>query len=177
MKTTQMIRFVLTLTFLLPIFATTTYGQKVLQIEKYGRAKTQKIFIGEEITYKLKDEKTWNTGYIEDLIVDEKVIVLRDRYLKLDEIAAFRYYRPWTKAAGITFFTFGAAWSLFAAVGTLTDGDPTTSYRWSDAMVTGTSWILAFIIPRFFKYKVIKFGVRKRLRLLDLRFKEGFGGA
>lgn len=169
--------FVLTSLLLLPILINSLKGQKVLQIEKYGQAKTQKIFIGEEITYKLKDDKSWNLGYIEDLIIDEKVIVLGDRYVKLDEIAAFRYYRPWTKAAGITFFTFGASWSVFAAVGTLTDGDPNTSYRWSDAAVTGTSWVLAFVIPRFFKYKVIKFGTRKRLRMLDLRFKESVGGA
>lgn len=166
-------RQVFNMLLLIALFSNVAKGQKVLQIEKYGKAKTQKIFIGEEISYKLKDDKNWNIGYIEDLLIDEKVIVLGDRYVKLDEIAAFRYYRPWTKAANITFFSFGAAWSLFAAVGTWTDGDPSTSYRWSDAIVTGTSWFLAFIIPRFLKYKVIRFGTRKRLRLLDLRFKMG----
>ena len=153
------------------------WGQKVLQIERYGKARTEKIFIGEEITYKLKGEKEWRQGYIEDLLVDEKLIVLGNRYVKIDEIAAFRYYRPWTKAARLTFFWFGAGWSLFAAVGTLTDGNPDTNYRWSDAYVTGTSWFLAFIIPKVFKYKVVKFGVKKRLRLLDLRFLQGVGGA
>ena len=170
-------RFILTFLLLCCFGMTSAWGQKVLQIEKYGKARTEKIFIGEEITYKLKGEKEWRQGYIEDFLVDEKMIVLGNRYVKIDEIAAFRYYRSWTKAAKMTFFWFGAGWSLFAAVGTLTDGDPSTHYRWSDAFVTGTSWFLAFVIPKIFKYKVVKFGVRKRLRLLDLRFKEGVGGA
>lgn len=168
----------LTFTFLLLIgfISTPVWGQKVLQIERYGKARTEKIFIGEELNYKLKGEKEWRQGYIEDFLVDEKLIVFGDRYVKIDEIAAFRNYRPWTKAAKLTFFWFGTGWSLFAAVGTWTDGDPSTHYRWSDAFVTGTSWFLAFVIPTVFKYRVIKFGTRKRLRLLDLRFKEGVGG-
>lgn len=169
-------RLIFILFLLVPLFLPSVKGQKVLQIERYGKAKTQKIYIGEELTYKLKDEKEWRTGYIEDFLVDEKMVVFGDRYVKIDEIAALRYYRPWTKAAKLTFFWFGAGWSAFAAIGTLTDGDPSTNYRWSDAFVTGTSWFLAFIIPSVFKYKKIKFGVRKRLRLLDLRFKEGVGG-
>ena len=65
--------------------------------EKYGSAKTQKIFIGEEITYQLKGEEEWRTAYIEDLLVEQNIILLGPRYITLDSIAALRYHRAWTK--------------------------------------------------------------------------------
>ena len=152
--------------FLLP--ALPSSAQKILQIEKRNSPKTTKIFIGDEIMYRLPNDKTWYTGFITDLLVEEKLIALEDRYLPLDSITALGSYRPWSKAAGTSLFFFGAGWSGMALVGTLTDGNPSTHYRWSDAAVTGAAWGLSYLTPRLFRYRKIKIGKRRRLRLLDL---------
>lgn len=147
-------------------------GQKVLQIEKYGSPKTKKLFIGDEINYKILGDEVWHTGYIEDLLVERDIITLDDRYVQLKDIEAFRYQQAWAGAASVSLYTFGAAWSGFALIGTLTDGDPNTNYRTSDAIVTGVSLGLGFVVQKIFKNKTIRFGKRRRLRMLDLSFKK-----
>lgn len=148
-------------------------AQKVLQIEKYGSAKTRKIYIGQEINYKLKNDESWYRGIIEDFNIEKNLIVLPDRYVSVDSVEAFRKTKNWSRAARTSLYTFGASWSGFALVGTLTDGDPNTHYLWSDAIVTGVSWLTGWILPKIFKNKIIKFGKKRRLRLLDLTFQKG----
>lgn len=143
-------------------------AQKVLQMEKSGSYKTQKIYIGEEITYRLHGDDYWYHSAIRDLLVDEKLIVFHDRYVHMDSIAAFRWDRNGMRAIGKQLFWFGLGWSGYAAIGTVTDGNPDTNYRWSDAIVTGSSWLLSLISPKLFRYKKRKFGKRRRLRMLDL---------
>ncbi len=149
-------------------------AQKVLQIEKYGRAKTEKFYIGDPVTYQVQGEDIWHTRYIEDLLIDRDLIMFDDRYVALDDIRAFRYDVGIAKAASISLYTFGAAWSGFALVGTLTDGDPDTNYRASDAVVTGVSIGLGFLLGELLSKRTVKFGGRKRLRMLDLSFSPGF---
>lgn len=144
------------------------WGQKVLQMEKRNSYKTQKLYIGDEITYQLRGDDYWYHSAIKDLLVDEKIILLHDRFIHMDSIAAFRWERTRMPAMGKQLFWFGTAWSAFAAVGTATDRNPDSSYRWSDAIVTGTSWVLALIVPKVFRYKKRKFGKRRWLRMLDL---------
>ena len=160
------IRFCLILALLL--FAPKTWAQKVLQIETYGKYKTQKLYIGTEINYQLHGDDTWYHSAIKDLLVEENIILLHNRYVHLDSIAAFRWERTKMKAMGKQLFWFGTAWSAFAVVGTATDHNPDTNYRLSDTVVTGTSWLLALIVPKVFRYKKRKFGKRRRLRMLDL---------
>ena len=137
-------------------------------MEKRNSYKTQKMYIGEEITYRLKGDDKWYHSAIRELLVDENIIVFHNRYVHMDSIVAFRWERRRMKAMGKQIFWFGTAWSAFAAVGTATDRNEDTSYRLSDAAVTGTSWLLALIVPKIFKYKKRKFGKRRRLRMLDL---------
>lgn len=163
-------RFLL-LSLLLPLLSTHVEGQKVLQIEKYGSPKTRKLFIGDEITFQVKGDEQWYTSQIADLLVEQDVIALDDRYVNLADIAAFRYERGWTRPASISLYTFGLAWSGFALIGTATDGDPSTRYQASDAIVSAVSLGLGFAVSKLFARKTIRFGKRRRLRMLDLRFK------
>lgn len=152
------------------LLSTNSYGQKVVQIERYGKAKADKIFIGEGIEYQLKDSKDWRYAVIEDINVEQNLIVLADRYLDPEKIAAFRYYRPVSRNLGFQMMTFGAAWSGYALVGTALDGNPDTNYRLSDGIVTATAIAAGYGVMKLFKYKKIRFGKRKRLRLVDIRF-------
>ena len=56
--------------FLLFSLTCLTWGQKILQIETYGKAKTEKLFIGQGITYQLKDSEDWHFVVIEDLLIE-----------------------------------------------------------------------------------------------------------
>lgn len=165
-----MMRIVLLL-FIGLFISSVAWSQKVLQIERYGKARTTKLFIGDPVYYRVKGDEVWHSGYIDDLLIERNVIALEDRYVNLGDIEAFRYYQPWAKAAGISLYTFGAAWSGFALIGTLTDNDPSTNYRTSDAVVSAVSVGLGFAVERLFYRKKIRFGERKRLRMLDLSFK------
>ncbi len=153
------------------IFSCKASAQKVLQIETSGKAQTTKLFIGQTLTFQIHDldYPDWQTAVIEDLLVEDSLVLFGPRYIHIKNIKAFKFDRGWTQAANKSLLTFGAGWSGFAFVGTLTDGNPDTNYRWSDALVSGTSILLATAIPAFFGTKKIKFGKRKRLRLLDLR--------
>jgi hypothetical protein len=64
---------------------------------------------------------------------------------------------------------FGLSWSGIAFVGTLTDKNPTTNYEWGDAILTGSTYATGFLLPRIFKYRIVEFGKRKRLRIMDTR--------
>ena len=155
--------FILSLLFCLEV-----NGQKVLQIEKYGSPKTKKIYIGEQITYRILEYDSWATGTIEDMLVEENVLSFHNRFMPLNQIDAFRYDINWGKSIGKQMFWFGAGWSFYAVIGPLTDGEPGNGYRPVDAIVTGSSWIIAYSLPRIFKYKTIRFGEKRRLRMLDL---------
>lgn len=147
-----------------------TYGQKVLQIEKFGSPKTEKIEMGTLLTYQVNDDDIWSQGYIRDLRIDQNIIEFDDRFVNLDNITALRYERNWPKQIGTQLALFGLAWSGYALIGTLTDGNPDTNYQWSDAAVTGAAAGIGLSLPLFIGDRTVKLGKKRRLRMLDLRF-------
>ncbi len=145
-------------------------AQQVMQIETYGKAKTKKLYPGATIQYRLKHQKSdWLTGEIDAYRVEDKLVVLSDRYVHVDSIAALRFDKKWSKVVGTQLFWFGTAWSAFAFVGTLTDGDPETHYEWSDAAATGGFWLSSLLLPKLFRYRKYNMEGRHRLRLVDLQ--------
>ena len=159
----------LTLIFLL----CSAYGltaQKVLQIEKYGSPKTEKIHIGTVIDYRMEGEDSFREGYIEDIRVEDSLIVFGDRYVNVHDIAELRFKRGWGKAVGTSLMIFGGSWSGFALLGYATDGNPDTSYSATDAAVTAVSAGLGYALAKLVRYRKVRVGRRCRLRLLDLRF-------
>lgn len=146
-------------------------AQKVLQLERFGNPNSERIEIGSFLTYQVVDDEIWYRGVIRDLRVDQQVIEFDDRFLALDRITALQYERAWPRQIGTQLALFGAAWSGWALVGTLTDGNPDTNYRWSDAIVTGSSAAVGFSLPLVFGKKTVQLGKRRRLRMLDLSFR------
>ena len=147
------------------------WGQKFLQIEKSGSLRTQKIPVGEVLTYRLEDDETWYTGEIVRLLPEDSIVLFHNRFVGVGQIKAFRYARRAPASLSQSLFWFGLGWSALAIVGTATDdvgklGVP--DYRWSDAAVTGTSVGTSWLLPRLFKYRYVRFGQKKRLRILDL---------
>ncbi len=147
------------------------WGQKFLQIEKSGSLRTQKIPVGEVLTYRFQGDETWYTGEIVRLLPEDSIVLFHNRFVKVGQIQAFRYARRAPASLGKSLFWFGAAWSALAIVGTATDdvgklGVP--DYRWSDAAISGTAIGTSWLLPRLFKYRIVRFGHKKRLRILDL---------
>jgi hypothetical protein len=159
--------------FTLMFLLCSTYGltaQKVLQIEKYGSPKTEKIHIGSVIDYRLEGEENFREGYIEDIRVEDSLIVFGDRYVNVHHIAELRFPRSWGKVVGTSLMIFGGSWSGLALLGYATDGDPETNYSTTDAAVTVVSAGLGYALAKLVRYRKVRVGKRYRLRLLDLRF-------
>lgn len=157
-------------TLLCCLFLQSTFAQKVLQIETFGDPITEKINIGAFLTYQLKNDDIWSQGYIRDLRLEQNVIELDDRFVNINDIGAFQYKRKWPRKIGTQLALFGVAWSGFALIGTLTDNNPDTNYRWSDAVVTGAAAGIGISLPLVFEKRTVRFGKRRSLRMLDITF-------
>ena len=157
---------------LISSFAFMGFAQKVLQIETYGKAKTSKIFIGQGITYQLNDSKDWQYAVIEDLLIEQGLIETARGYVKMKEIKSFRFERRAANATRTSLYVFGASWSLFAAIGYSTDGNPETNYSKGDAILTASTFATGWLVSKLFRFKIVKFGKRKWLRMLEIPFKE-----
>jgi hypothetical protein len=147
-------------------------AQRVILVEKRNSPRTQKIFAGDYIQYRLIDDEQWYTGQIEELRPDQQLIGFEDRYVAISGIRQMRRGRPGAQRLGIMLGTFGVAWSGFAAIGTATDGDPDTRYQWSDAAVTGIAGGLGLLLPALFGNQKTRVGPdqRRRLRIVDISF-------
>lgn len=157
-------------TLLLLLYTYALPAQKVLQIEKYGNPKSEKIHIGSILDYRLAGEEDFREGYIEDFKVEDSLIVFGDRYVNVNDIAELRFPRSWGKAAGISLMIFGGSWSGLALLGYATDGDPNTNYSRRDAAVSIVSAGLGYALAKLIRYRKVRIGKRFRLRLMDLRF-------
>ena len=158
------------LLFVFVFFVSLSYGQKVLQIEKFGSPSVERIESGSLLTYMVNDDGVWSQGYIRDMRVSQQIIELDDRFVRVDQITALRYKRAWPRQIGTQLAFFGIAWSGYALIGTLTDGDPETGYQASDAMVTGLATGIGLSLPLFIRDRTVRMGKRRRLRMLDLNF-------
>jgi len=145
-------------------------AQKVLQIEKYGSPRTEKFYVGQEITFQLEGTDYYRSAYIEDIRVGDSLILLGNSFVNVHDISALRFERGWPMLGSGSLYTFGLAWSGYAFFGTTFDDNPNSAYRRSDAVVTLTAISLGFLIHKLFRYKHTRLGKRKRLRLLDLSF-------
>lgn len=151
------------------LLVTTLSAQKVLQLETYGNLKkTRKYYVGDEVTYQIKGEQFWYTLPIERIIEAENIIVFRDRFVKIDQIAALKSFhnRARSQRLGNSLQVFGIAWSGFSLAGSVAVDE--YSYRKGDAITTATALTLGQLIKWIFKAKKYKIGRKYRLRTLDL---------
>lgn len=165
----QLILFVIVCTGLL--FPRDSEAQlRFLQIETVGKVKTRKFAVGDELTFRIGGEDSWQRAYIEDFRMDEQIILLGNGFVRLPEIGAIRTFdgRERSRLIGTQLYVFGTAWSFFALAGSLAVPDR-FNYQASDAIVTASSFAVGFVIRQIFKQKTWKIGKRRRLRLIDLR--------
>ena len=149
-------------------FCNNALSQKVLQIEKYGKAKTKKIYIGEQITYQLKGSKNWYSEILVDIKVEEQILIFTNRYVKVRDITNLKSFKNAGMAKNLQYslYSFAASWAFYSLGATLFD-EPLTL---SAATVPASSLALGWTIRKLFSSKKIRIGKRRRLRALDIGF-------
>lgn len=150
-------------------------GQKVLQIEKFGKAKTEKLYVGEAIFIQTKDNPDWFEGVIEDLIVDAQAIVFYDLIVPIDKITAVKFRKKSAmsgvgKAVQWSWVVPAAYQGVFDLVQPASSEERKQAWI-STAFIGGGSFLLGSLM-RLVPPKKLKFGEgeRRRLRVLDLTF-------
>ncbi len=150
-------------------------AQKVLQIEKIGKAKTQKIYVGESVFIQTVLNPDWFEGVIEDLLPDAQALVFYDRIIQIKDITAIKF----RKKSGMNGAGKAMQWSWVVPVGYQGVFDlvnpPAPEERKRSWIATGYIAAGSFLIGslmRLIPPKKIKFGEGKnrRLRVLDLTF-------
>lgn len=139
-------------------------AQKFLQMERVGKVKVKKYYIGDDLTYRINDDDTWYSGTIQDLKVDEGIILFENRFVRIEDIRVIRKRRTWSRAVGRNMYNFAAGWLLFSAGGTLVGWD----FEWDSVLIPAAAASTGFLIQKLFKYKRYKIGKKRRLRMLDL---------
>ncbi len=158
-------RLSLFLILFLSISLSSGHSQKILQLEKYGSLKNQRYYIGEQLSYQLKDDDTWYRETINDLLIEENIILFANRAIRLENIVALKRTdnRNWSKGIGTKLYVFGASWAFFSLVGTIW-----LPLTWAALIVPAVSFTTGFILQKIFKTKTIKIGKKRWLRMLDI---------
>jgi len=94
------------------VFVNQLSAQKVLQIEKFGKAKTQKLYIGETIFIQTELNPDWFEGIIEDLLPEAQALVFYDRIIQIKDITAIKF----RKKSGMHGAGKAMQWSWIAPV-------------------------------------------------------------
>ena len=150
-------------------------AQKVLQIEKIGKAKTQKLYVGESIFIQTALNPDWFEGVIEDLLPDAQALVFYDRIIQIKDITAIKF----RKKSAMNGAGKAMQWSWVVPVAYQGVFDlvnpPTPEERKQSWIATGYIAAGSFLIGsimRLIPPKKIRFGEGKnrRLRVLDLTF-------
>lgn len=138
-----------------------------MQLEKYGKVKAQKFYIGDEITYQLADDDYWRTATISEIRPEEGYVLLEGRLIYLHQIVALKFFKSktWSKAVGKQLAHFAAGWVVYGIADKLIFKEISWKLIIIPAAVATT---LAGVIPRVFRHRVKKMNGRHRLRLLDL---------
>ena len=145
------------------------FGQKCLQLEKYGSLSKDRFYIGDDITFRLfNDDKGWYTRTITDFDVKNGYLISFSDRIPVDSIAALQLDRgPAAQIIGGALQVGGASTIMFSAAYPVFNGQPVD---WvgvgSGAIVMG----IGTLLRKLFRKKQFKIGKRKRLRLLDLNF-------
>ncbi len=145
-----------------------SFGQKFIQIEKYGKTKVHKFYIGDKLMYQIKgDKKSWYHGTINDLLVDENIIVFENRAVKMNDIMAIRTFENAGVSRSMSFilFSFAAGYGGITLLATLIGWWEITPFA---VVVVGVALAGGLLIRHLFKWKTHKMGKRRWLRMLDL---------
>ena len=152
------------------LLCTCVRAQRVLLFEQLTNSKSERVYEGDALRFRLKGDKFWQEGYIREMRPDIQALVINDRYVMLDEIDVVDRGNTIATRIGYGLMTFGAGWSFFAALGYATDKIDETRYSVDDALVTAASVGTGFLLVKLLGQRRFRTGKYKRLRVVDLDF-------
>ena len=159
------------LTLLLFLFlGTCVHAQKMMLFEKLTASKSDRVYEGERLRFRMKGDNFWQEGPIREMRPDIQALVINDRFIMLDEIETVHRGRTVFGVAGYSLMTFGIGWSTWALLGYASDGDSSTNYSRRDLTTTLTSVGTGFLLNKLFGQRKFKTGKYKRLRVIDTTF-------
>ena len=153
--------------FLMLVVVSEAEAQQVLEIVTFSKVKTKKINLGSELTYELRDEPgRWYTGTLDGIDLDNNQVLIGLNSVPLENIAAFRQ-KAIVPSIVSKFMTLSGLSSIIAIV--FTPGIPTAQFvNW--IYINAGLIVAGFTMDRLWRYKKVRFGEKKMLRLLDLTF-------
>jgi hypothetical protein len=147
---------------------TGVFAQKMLLLERANRAKTTKLYIGDDLRYRMAGpENYWYHRTITDMLPESQTLLLDNFSVKLDNISVIKVQRKgiW-RIVGGALFTFGASLTLATTVGKVIYRDKNVDapklYGLA-AVSLGAGWWMN--TP-----KKLKLGKKHRLRLVEVKF-------
>lgn len=146
------------------------FSQKMLLLERANRARPTKFFVGQDITYRLKDKdlQFWQDAVITEIFPEEKSIGLNGRKIALDQIEALRLRRsPLFRGIGTQLVVFGGAWLAFSGVHYAREKEPLDG---TDFAIVGGSVATGLAMRKFFRHKTCRIGGKYRLRTIEISF-------
>ena len=143
------------------------FSQKVLQLEKYGKAKTKKYFIGEELTYQLEGDDDWYTEVIQDILVEEESLLFPSRLIPISEIRKIKSFknRRWSRGLSNSLFWFSGGFVGLSLIAAATTTFTLGTNVW---LFPAIAVPVGFLVRWIFKSKTYKLGKKRKLRVLDL---------
>ena len=144
-------------------------AQKLLQLEKAGTMKVIRFYIGDELTFQIRnDDVGWYTRTINDIDVDRNRLVFNNYSLPIDSISMIQLPKSkvWQVVGGALQIG-GIAMAMSSAYWSITQNEP------ADWAALGTSAGIALLgtgMRKGMRKKKFKIGPYKRLRVLDLSF-------
>jgi len=142
-------------------------SQKILQIEKYGKAKTKKYFIGDELTYQLEGDDFWYTEIIQDILVEQESLLFPSRLIPIDKIRKIKSFksRRWSRALSNSLFWFSGGFVGLSLIAAATTTFTLGTNVW---LFPAIAVPVGFLVRWIFKSKTYKLGKKRKLRVLDL---------
>ncbi len=144
-------------------------AQKVLQLETRGKIKTQKFYLGDELSVQLTNEKFWRHTTLINVDLDDLQIEFDFGAATINEIKAIKTpqqrYRGknWRNKLLIS----SAGFILYAPLELIYQDDPNWNLIAGGIGLGVLGLILKPVMDVFSKHNI---GGRKRLRLLDLTY-------
>lgn len=142
----------------------------MLLLERANRAKTTKLYIGDELHFRMEGrENYWYHRTINDMLPESNTLMLDQFAVKVPDIQQLKVRRkPVWRVLGAAGFSLGATLALATTIGRYGFGDKginALELYGVSAVSLGAGWFLN--TPR-----KLRLGNKHRLRIVEVRFPE-----
>lgn len=140
------------------------WAQKMVLLEKANRVKTQKIYVGQQLHYRLTGkEDYWYHRELTEILPEQQTVVLDFYPVKLEDIAMLKVPRR-LRGLGNGLIVFGANLALATTAAAIFRDDVKYGPLYGGAALSiGTGFWLS-------SKRTLKMGQKYRLRATEVRF-------